>query len=90
MTNHNDEVGDDDIGCIEAINGLYAYLDGEIDDRKSIEAIESHLSHCKHCFSRIELERALSERLKKSGLGKPPERLKNRLRDLMDKFDDEE
>lgn len=76
----------EDIGCLEAINGLYAYLDGEMDDQEAIAAIEDHLGHCRHCYSRIELERALTERMKKSAKRHAPEQLQNRLRNLIDKF----
>jgi len=86
MSTDDDTTEIEDIGCIEAINGLYAYLDGEIDDQDAIEKIEHHLGHCRHCYSRTELERALSERLRKSAKEKAPEKLQHRLRDLIDRF----
>ena len=36
-----------DIGCLRAIEALYAYLDGELEDPGSIEEVEHHLSHCR-------------------------------------------
>jgi anti-sigma factor (TIGR02949 family) len=86
MSGEKDKLEINDIGCIEAINGLYAYLDGEMDDPKAIAEIEHHLGHCRNCFSRIELERALSERLKRSRKDQTPEKLQNRLRNLIDRF----
>lgn len=86
MSSEKDIPEIEDIGCIEAINGLYAYLDGEMEDPKAIAEIEHHLGHCRNCYSRIELERALSERLKRSGKDHAPEKLQNRLRNLIDKF----
>lgn len=77
---------DEDIGCIEAINGLYAYLDGELEDSASIADIERHLAHCRTCCSRVELERALTERIRTAAKSPAPERLQNRLRDLIDKL----
>jgi anti-sigma factor (TIGR02949 family) len=77
MSGEKDKPEIDDIGCIEAINGLYAYLDGEM---------EHHLGHCRNCFSRIELERTLTKRLKRSGKDHAPEKLQNRLRNLIDRF----
>jgi anti-sigma factor (TIGR02949 family) len=86
MSQDKDTPQINDIGCIEAINGLYAYLDGEIDDPNAIAEIEHHLGHCRNCYSRIELEHALTVRLKQSGKDRAPEKLQNRLRDLIDKF----
>lgn len=76
----------DDIGCLAAIEAFYAYLDGEIDDPKSIEDFEHHMAHCRSCFTRAELERLLSARLKKVAGQRAPDRLKSRLRDLMIRF----
>ncbi|MCG6871226.1 MAG: zf-HC2 domain-containing protein [Gammaproteobacteria bacterium] len=76
----------DEIGCIEAINGLYAYLDGELDDPEAVAQFEDHLDHCRHCFSRRELERTLSERIRKSARERAPDELRKRLRNVVDKF----
>lgn len=86
MSHDKHDHEDDDIGCLEAINGLYAYLDGELDDAEAIAQIEHHMSHCRNCFSRNELENALTERIRKSVKDKTPESVQNRLKDLMDKF----
>ena len=55
-----------DIGCLQAIEAFYAYLDGELDDPESIADFEHHLGHCRSCFSRIEMEKALNERMRKT------------------------
>lgn len=86
MSDAKDTSQIDEIGCLEAINGLYAYLDGEMDDPEAIAKIEQHLGHCRYCFSRIELERALTARIRTSAKSHTPETLQSRLRDLMDKF----
>jgi predicted anti-sigma-YlaC factor YlaD len=41
-----------DIGCLQAIEAFYAYLDGELEDPKSIEEFEDHMKHCRSCYSR--------------------------------------
>ena len=76
----------DDIGCLEALEAFYAYLDGELDDPESIADFEHHMGHCRSCFSRTEIERALTERIRTSGKSQAPEALKARLRNLMDKL----
>ncbi len=65
---------------------MTAYIDGELSDPESTAAFEHHMQHCRSCFSRAELERALVARLKRSAEVPAPEALKRRLRKLMDRF----
>ncbi len=74
----------DDIGCIEAINDLYAYLDGELTDPQVVAKFEHHLEHCSACYSRIELETALGRLIRDSAEEQAPVRLQRRLRKLID------
>jgi anti-sigma factor (TIGR02949 family) len=76
----------DDIGCLFALEMFYAYLDGELNDPREIEDFERHLEHCRSCFTRVEMERLLTERLKKVDRHRAPERLHSRLSKLMDEF----
>ena len=76
----------DDIGCLEAIETLYAYLDGELDDDISIDQVEKHMEHCKSCYSRKDVERALSEHIRKANRKETPAALQDRLRNLMTDF----
>ena len=75
-----------DIGCLDAIEAFYAYLDGELDDPASIADFEHHLEHCRSCFSRIEMEKALNERMRKTAKRESPEALRDRVGKLMEKF----
>jgi len=86
MTNdkHNDEV--QEIDCLEAINGMYAYLDGEMSDPMELARFEKHMQHCRSCYSRRELEEALNKRIKLEAKDKTPEELKSKLRNLINKF----
>lgn len=76
-----------DSDCLEAMDHLYAYLSGELDDNpEKFAIVEHHLGHCRSCFTRAEMERVLNARLKETGKGETPESLKKRLRKLMDTF----
>lgn len=86
MDTEKDKFVIDDIGCLEAINDLYAYLDGEMDDNESIAKIEHHMKHCQNCFSRSELESLLTERIKTYAKNKAPKNLQKRLKNLVDSF----
>lgn len=85
MTNEKDKSNTEEIDCLEAIELLYAYLDGELDDEQ-LEKYEHHMGHCRSCYSRSELEVALNNRIKKSAKGEAPQALQNRLRHLIDKL----
>lgn len=76
-----------DIGCLQAIEAFYAYLDGEIEDPKSIGKFEHHMRHCRSCYSRADVEKLLSQRIADSAKTKTPEMLQNRLRNLMDEIE---
>ena len=90
MSHDHDPNTPHDIGCLEAIEGLYAWLDGELDDAGAIEHIEQHISHCQSCYSRAEMEKLLTHRMRESGKSEPEAgpsgELQDRLRNLMDRF----
>jgi anti-sigma factor (TIGR02949 family) len=86
MTNESDKPGEKDIGCLEAFDHLYAYLNNEITNPVDLANVEHHLAHCKSCFSRAQMERELNQRMKVSGQEKLPESLKRRLRHLIDEL----
>ena len=75
-----------DIGCMQAIEALYAYLDGELDDPEMRREFEHHMGHCRSCFTRAEIEGLLTERLRQSARESAPEELQSRLRRLMRDF----
>ncbi len=70
--------------CLEAIDNLHAYLDGELGPQ-DIEKFENHLDHCRSCFSRKEFEAAITKRIK-STKGKVPDTLKSRLAASIEKL----
>ena len=84
MNDDVDKLHIDDSDCLEAMDHLYAYLNGELDDKKIRAKVEHHLGHCKSCYSRAEIERMLNKRLKETNKDETPEALKKRLQDLMD------
>jgi anti-sigma factor (TIGR02949 family) len=77
----------EDMGCLEAIDALYSYLDGELEDDWSADQVEFHISHCQSCYSRAEMEKILTDRMREAGLkarsGGTPEALQERLKNLM-------
>ncbi len=89
MNNKSDKPEVTDSDCLQAFDHLYAYINGELSDPRSVAMIEHHLSHCRSCYSRAQMEREINDRLKNSGQPKPPPGLKSRLDKLIDEFEDE-
>ncbi|NCF50903.1 anti-sigma factor [Gammaproteobacteria bacterium] len=86
MNKTDDKSDSVDIGCLQAIDALYAYLDGELDDPASVTSFEHHMQHCRSCYSRAEIEGLLTARLRETARSQAPEALQARLRKLMDDF----
>lgn len=85
-SNHNSP--DSDIGCLEAIEKLYEWLDGELKDPADAELVAEHISLCQSCYSRAEMEQLLNDRIRKSAGNedKAPTALHTRLKDVMSKL----
>lgn len=73
------------ISCNEVLEHLFAYLDREMDHQTAAE-IEHHLEHCRGCFSRAEFERKLKARVRDAGASPASERLRARIKDIVEKF----
>ena len=79
-----------DIGCLQAIEAFYAYLDGELENPQDIAEFEHHMAHCRSCYSRKEIESLLTTRMRKSSKSQAPGSLHGRLRDLMQEIQETE
>jgi anti-sigma factor (TIGR02949 family) len=73
------------ISCEEALQRLYEHLDHALSAGDTAE-IEHHLKTCRACFSRVEFEKRLKERLAAIGREQAPEALQNRVRELLRRF----
>jgi anti-sigma factor (TIGR02949 family) len=71
--------------CEEVLKHLFAYIDKELDVATSAE-IDRHLEQCRGCFSRADFERKLKDKLAESGSIEAPERVRSRVKALIDKF----
>lgn len=77
------------LDCEEVIERLFEYLDRELDERKMAD-IDHHLARCRDCFTRAQFETRLRSRVAAAGTVKAPPRLHQRIRQLLDRFDDGE
>jgi anti-sigma factor (TIGR02949 family) len=74
-----------DIGCEEALKRLLELIDGELCDRERDE-VARHLRTCRSCYSRVEFERRLKQRLSALPAGEVPATLRGRVHDLIKGF----
>jgi len=73
------------IRCEEIVEQLLQFLDGEIEEERR-GAIERHLQECRSCCSRAEFELALRNRVREVAETPPPSALRERIRQLIDRF----
>jgi anti-sigma factor (TIGR02949 family) len=69
------------IGCEEALKQLLEYLDGELPEQH-LHEVDRHLSTCRSCYSRVEFESRLKQRLQDAGRQQVPGTLKDRIDQL--------
>ncbi|HEY1305126.1 MAG TPA: zf-HC2 domain-containing protein [Vicinamibacterales bacterium] len=73
------------IGCEQALQRLLEFIDGELPD-DAHESIERHLLVCRSCFSRMEFESRLKQRLSTLSSGDVPTQSRDRIRELLKGF----
>jgi len=77
--------GQHDMNCEEVLKHLIEYLDREL-DAETAAAVGHHLDDCRGCFSRAEFEMKLKESLQAAATRPVSERLRARIKDLIEKF----
>ena len=75
----------DDVGCELALKRLLEFIDHELSNSEH-DSVEQHLRTCRSCFSRMEFERRLKERLSGLSTEDVPSTTRDRVRDLIKKF----
>lgn len=75
----------DDIGCELALKRLLEFIDRELSNSEH-DSVERHLRTCRGCFSRMEFETRLKERLSALSTEDVPSTSRDRVRSLIRKF----
>ncbi|MBI2313252.1 MAG: zf-HC2 domain-containing protein [Betaproteobacteria bacterium] len=73
------------LSCEEALKDMYTFLDHELGEAERRD-LEEHLRICRSCFSRVEFEKRLRERLADTGQSEASGDLQNRIRSLIGRF----
>jgi anti-sigma factor (TIGR02949 family) len=69
--------------CEEALRFLAEFLDGELGTAEDRD-VQEHLARCRSCFSRIEFERRLKDRVRALGAADVAPDFATRIRGLLD------
>jgi anti-sigma factor (TIGR02949 family) len=73
------------MGCDEALKRLLEFIDRELSDSEH-DNVERHLRTCRSCFSRMEFERRLKQRLSALSADDVPAKSYDRIRKLIKGF----
>ncbi|MBW3620504.1 MAG: zf-HC2 domain-containing protein [Actinobacteria bacterium] len=74
------------IGCREAVERLWGYLDGELDGTAH-GAMEAHLAYCLRCCGELAFAREIRDVLRTRGAGDLPGGPLERLHAFIDRLD---
>jgi anti-sigma factor (TIGR02949 family) len=74
-----------EMGCEEALKHLLEFIDRELSDSDH-DGLERHLRTCRSCFSRMEFESRLKQRLSALSAEDAPSKSRERIRDLIKGF----
>jgi mycothiol system anti-sigma-R factor len=73
------------IGCRDAVERLWDFLDHELDDADK-GTVEAHLAFCRQCCGELEFARHLRTLLATKGAGEPPGSVRVRLERFIDEL----
>lgn len=73
------------INCEQALKQILEYIDSELGEHERA-AMQEHLHTCKSCFSRMEFERRLKEKVGALCDEEVPSQLGGRIRNLLKSF----
>jgi len=75
----------DDMGCELALKRLLEFIDHELSDSEQ-DNVERHLRTCRSCYSRMEFESRLKQRLSALSGDDAPTESRDRIRKLIKGF----
>ena len=78
-------MSDKQIDCEQALRQIFDYLDRELEEHERA-AMQQHLHTCKSCFSRVEFERLLKNKVKDLREEAPTPGVSARIKNLLKGF----
>ena len=74
-----------EINCQEALKRILEFIDHELADDER-DGLERHLRACRSCFSRVEFERQLKDKLRALANDHTPDATRDRIKALIQTF----
>lgn len=75
------------MSCLESLDQIFAYIDGQISEKEVMEEIEEHLRHCKRCWDVVDFEKRVQTFVKKQACEEDmPEEALDRAHNILNKF----
>lgn len=74
-----------ELNCEQALRQLFDFLDRELEPAERA-AMQRHMSTCRSCYSRMDFERRLKEKLGELRREEPPETATARVKRLLESF----
>jgi anti-sigma factor (TIGR02949 family) len=73
--------------CLDSLDQIFSFIDGQIDDEELIAEIEEHIKYCRRCYDVVEFEKRIQSFVQ-SSLCKDdvPEEVCCRAKDMLKKF----
>lgn len=74
-----------ELTCEQALHHLFEFLDHELEPAER-DAMQRHMSTCRSCYSRMDFERRLKEKLGELRREEPVESASERVKRLLESF----
>ncbi|MDH5436449.1 MAG: zf-HC2 domain-containing protein [Gammaproteobacteria bacterium] len=74
-----------EITCEEALKRVFDFLDKTLEHDHHDE-MEDHIHRCKSCFSRVEFEKKLKDRIGETGEETVPDSLHSKINNILRKY----
>lgn len=74
-----------ELTCEQALGHLFDFLDHELEPAER-DAMQRHISTCRSCYSRVDFERRLKEKLAELKREESPETASARVKRLLESF----
>ena len=75
------------MNCLESLDQIFAYIDGQITEKEVKEEIEEHLEDCRRCWDVVEFEKRVQSFVKCRACEENiPEDVCERAKNILKKF----
>lgn len=75
------------MNCLDSLDQIFSFIDGQIDDKEMLEEIEEHLQFCRRCYDIVQFEKKVQGFIKECvDCEEIPDAVCCRAKDMLKKF----